>query len=238
MYDGPAQQFPPPPPPPGSAVPAVTRRGGTGRTVAITVAATLAAYAVVAGVVASATLTGGGADPAGAQTGPGVPTEPCAAPSRSQLGGVSARMPTARFSETSASCAWYAEFSDGSLGFLHLAYRLPSAGAADEAAAEATAEAEFELRRNELVDGSDDEYWTMEVLESREVGLGDEAVVSHFREGDDEVGSRAAVLVRAESVLVEVSASEPWEGRSGGTDFSGDEELLLSIAERAVTVLD
>ncbi|GAB2513824.1 hypothetical protein [Nocardiopsis aegyptia] len=237
MYDGPAQQFPQPqavsaPPPP--------RRGGTGRTVAITAAATLAAYTVVAGVVVAMNLTSDGGGMAGPEPEyDELPAEPCTAASRDDLGALSARMPSASFAAESSSCAWQAEFSDGSFGHLRVGFRLPTDGDSEPRVDESAAEGDFEVRRGELVDGTDEEYWTLEVLESRELDIADEAVVSHFREGSfGETSSRAEVLVRVESVLVTVSASEPWEQRSGSADYTGDEEVLVSVAERAVTLLE
>ncbi|MFE3461419.1 hypothetical protein ACFXKD_28070 [Nocardiopsis aegyptia] len=237
MYDGPAQQFPQPqavpaPPPP--------RRGGTGRTVVITAAATLAAYTIVAGVVVAMNLTSDG----GGMAGPRpeyeeLPAEPCTAASRADLGALSARMPSASFAAESSSCTWQTEFSDGSFGHLSIGYRLPTDDENEPRVDESAAEDAFERRRNDLVDGSGEEYWTLDVLESRELDIADEAVVSHFREGSfDVTSSRAEVLVRSESVLVTVSASEPWEQRSGRADYTGDEEVLVSLAERAVTVLE
>lgn len=238
MYDGPAQQFPPPPASPAPPVPPPPRAGGTGRVVVITAAATLAAYAAVAGVVAAVVLTTGegiaGPEPEYAE----LPAEPCTAASRSQLGAVSARMPSASFADDRSSCSWHAEFADGSAGHLRVGYRLPVDDDREPQVDESAAEAEFEARRSELVDGSDGDYWSVEVLESRELDIADEAVVSHFVESDEESSSRAEVLVRVESVLIQVSVSEPWEVRTGRADFTGDEELLIAIAERAVTVLE
>lgn len=235
MYDGPAQQYPQPPAPPAPPPP---RRGGTGRVVVITAAATLAAYAAVAGVVGSIVLGSGegmaGPEPEYAE----LPAEPCAAASRSQLGAVSARLPSASFADERSSCSWHAEFSDGSPGHLRIGFRLPADGDREPQVDESAAEVEFELRRNELVDGFDGEHWSVEVLESRELDIADGAVVSHSVENGEEPGSRSEVLVRVESVLVEVSAHEPWETRTGRADFTGDEETLIAIAERAVTVLE
>jgi hypothetical protein len=214
--------------------------------VAITVAATLAAYTVVAGVVAAVVLTSGGEESAGpVPEYPELPTEPCAIATRSQLGAVSARMPSASFTESNSSCAWFAQFSDGSIGFLRIAYRVPAHDADESEARESSraveeaAEAEFGQRSTELLDGIDD-YWTMEVLDAREFDLADGAVVSHVREGADasDLGSRAVVLARAERVVLEVSMSEPWDQRTGTSDYTGDEDLLISIAERAVAALE
>ncbi|WP_197285862.1 hypothetical protein [Nocardiopsis sp. NRRL B-16309] len=235
MYDGPAQQFPQPPAAPAPPTP---RRGSTGRTVVITAAATLAAYAAVAGVVGAVTLTAeegmAGPEPEFAE----LPADPCAAASRSQLGAVSARMPSASFADERSTCSWHAEFSDGSPGHLSITFRLPLDSDREPQVDESAAEAEFEERRSELVDGSDGDYWTVEVLESRELDIADESVVSHVVESDEESGSRAEVLVRVGSVLVEVSASEPWEVRTGRADLTGDEDVLVDIAERAATSLE
>lgn len=231
MYDGRAQQSPRPP---AAPVPAPTRRGGAGRTVAITAAAVIAVYALVVGAVAAMPFTSGGGGPTGPEPGAGLPTEPCAVPSWSHLAAVSGRMPSATFGEASSSCVWYARFSDGSIGFLSLEYWLPSGAGTDEV----VAEAEFGERSGDLVHGMEWDSWTMEVLESRDLDIADEALLSHLREGDGEVSNRAVVLVRAENILVTVQANESWETRTGASDFTGDEELLISVAERAVTALE
>ncbi|MGW5879998.1 hypothetical protein ACWFMI_25955 [Nocardiopsis terrae] len=236
MYNGPAQQFPQPPAAPPAPPP---RRGGTGRTVAITVAATLGIYTVVAGaVVAVVAATGSGA----AAQGPefeGLPTDPCGVSIGSQLGAVSAFLPSASFSEARSSCGWSVEYADGTYGHLTLAYRHPTGEDGEPLRGESEAEDYYEERSRELLDGNDDEYWSMEVEEARELDFGDEAVVSHYRQGsEDDMSSRAEVLVRVGDLLVEVTANEDWEDRSGRADFTGDEEVLVAIAERAAARLE
>ncbi|GHC97475.1 hypothetical protein GCM10007079_51010 [Nocardiopsis terrae] len=236
MYNGPAQQFPQPPVAPPAPPP---RRGGTGRTVAITVAATLGVYTVVAGaVVAVVAATGSGA----AAQGPefeGLPTDPCGVSIGSQLDAVSAFLPSASFSESRSSCSWNVEYSDGTPGDLFLGYRHPTDHRGEILRGESEAEDYYEARARELLDGDADEYWSVEVQDAGELDLGDEAVVSHYRQGsEDDMYSRAEVLVRVGDLLVEVMADEGREDRSGRADFTGDEEALIAIAERAAAELE
>ncbi|MFD3686891.1 hypothetical protein ACFWTE_18970 [Nocardiopsis sp. NPDC058631] len=205
---------------------------------AITAAATLAAYAAVAGVAGTVMATTGGDRGGPEPQHEGLPADPCSAASRSQLGAVSALLPSASFAEEAVSCTWYAEFSDGTVGVLSVRYRLPLDTEGEPQHDESAAEDEYGSRSADLVEGNDDDYWTVEVQEARELDIADEAVVSHHREGSDESSSTAEVLVRVGGVLVEVSMNEGWESRTGSADFTGDEELLISIAERAVTALE
>lgn len=252
MYNGPSQpqpQYPGPqypgPQPPGQFPPApqnrppAPRRGGTGRTVAINVAATLGAYVLVGGGIWAVTSASGGSG--GTAAGPefdGLPTDPCGVATGSQLGSVGAVLPSASFSEASSSCWWGAEFSDGTHGSLNVTFRFATDEDESPLRGESDAERAFEEESAELLDGDDNDYWPVEVQESRSLDLGDESVVSHYLEGSDEKGSNARVLVRTGELLVEVSAREDWADRAGRSDFTADEETLVAVAERAVAHLE
>lgn len=69
--------------------------------------------------------------------------------------------------------------------------------------------------------------------ESRELDFGEQAVVSYFRQEYEEMHGRAEVLVLVGGVMIEVTASEDWDGAPGRPDFTGDDEALAAIAERA-----
>lgn len=230
MYNGPTQQFPPMAP-----APVPPRR--TGRTVGITIAVTLGVYVLVVGV-AGAVIVG---TDSGSGAGPefeGLPTEPCSAANGSQLGSLSASMPNASFSDTYSSCQWYTEYSDGTQGTLSVSYRLPTDDDHEPLRGESDAQAQYAEEADALLDGEDGEYWTQEVLESRELELGDDSVMSHYREGSDDLTSNAEVLVRVGGVLVSVTAAEPWGNASGRSDFTADEETLIAITESALTLVE
>ncbi len=249
MYNGPPQQFPHQPhqphqphgpgaPVPGQVPPPVPgpdparRRGGTGRTVAVTVAATLAVYALVVGGAWALTSSSGGS-----VAGPefdGLPTDPCSVPAGSELRGVGAVLPSSTFLATSSECRWSAEFSDGTRGAFSVVYRFPVNADGDPERDAARAAETYEEERAGVVDGDAPDYRTIEVLESRTLDLGDESLVSHYLEGSDEPTSIAKVLVRQGDLLIEVAAQEHWEKKTGGADFTGDEETLVAVAERAV----
>lgn len=230
----PPGQYPPGQNPQGRAP--APRRGGTGRTVAITVAATLGVYALAAGAVWMVTSSSG-ASVAGPEFD-GLPTDPCAAATSSELNGIDAVMPSATFSESRSSCWWGAEFSDGTYGSLNVNYRFATDRDDVPLRDESETEEVFADEAADLLDGDGGEYWSIEVEESRTLDLGDESVVSHYLEGGDEKGSNAKVLVRVGDLLVEVSATEDWTDRTGRSDFTADEETLLAIAERAVAQLE
>ncbi|WP_116247980.1 hypothetical protein [Nocardiopsis sp. FIRDI 009] len=233
MQQGPAPYPAPAPPPAG--------RGGTGRIVGITVAVTLAAYAVVAGA-AGAVFALGGSGAAAPEPGfDELPGEPCAAATRSQLGAVSAALPRKGYYEGSVSCDWVAEFSDGTRGRLEVTFRLPlSEGDYEPVADEGEAERYYAGEARELlVEPGSGDGWR-EVVDSDEIDdLGDEALVSHHvGGGEGERRSEARVLVRVGTVLIEVTAGETYDDGTGEADFTDDEELLVAIAERAVGVLE
>ncbi len=247
MYNGPSQPHPHPQPQyPGSQLPGqippgapngppTPRRGGTGRTVAITVAATLGAYVLVAGGIWAVTSSSGGST-----SGPefdGLPTQPCGVATGSQLSSVGAVLASASFSETTSSCWWDAEFSDGTHGLLNVSFRFATDDGDTPLRSESEAEQAFEEESDQLLNGDDGDYWSVDVQESRTLDLGDESVVSHYLEGSDDKGSHARVLVRVGEFLVEVSARENWADRTGRADFTPDEEPLIGIAERAVAHL-
>ena len=230
MYDGPTQQFHAPAP-----APVPPRR--TGRTVGITIAATLGVYVLVVGGV-GAVIAGTGS---GGTAGPefeGLPTEPCSAAGGSQLGSLSASLPNASFSDSSSTCHWYVEYSDGSQGLLFVRYRLPTDDDHEPLRGESDAQEQYAEEADALRDGEDGDYWTQEILEARELDIGDESVVSHYREGTEELTSQAEVLVRSGGMLVAVEATELREQASGRADFTGDEETLVAIAEDALSLLE
>lgn len=230
MYDGPAQQFP-------QTTPAPVPPHRTGRTVGITIAATLGVYVLVVGV-AGAVIAGTGSGGAAGPEFEGLPTEPCSAVSGSQLGSLSASMTNASFSDTSSICLWYVEYSDGAEGVLAVRYRLPTDEDHEPLRGESDAQDQYAEEADVLLNGEDGDYWTQEVLEARELELGDESVVSHYREGGDDMVATAEVLVRVGGVLVEVEASEVGEQASGRADYTGDEEMLIAIAESALTLVE
>lgn len=242
MYNGPSQQFPPPaqpapPPVPGSHFAPPPRRGGTGRTIGITVAATIGVYALVAGGIWLLSPSGASV------TGPefdGLPTDPCAVPTSSQLNSVSARLPSSSLSATESRCSWSVEYSDGTQGSLGVRYWFPMESDNQPKRSSSDIEEAYENRAEQLLDGEseDDGYWAVEVQESRELDFGDQAVVSHFREGYEDLRGRAEVLVLADGVLIEVTSNEVWEETPGRPDFTGDEDTLIAIAERAVNHLE
>lgn len=228
MYHGPTQQFPPP-------APVAPRR--TGRTVGITIAMTLGVYVLVVGV-AGAVIAGTGSGSAAGPEFEGLPTEPCSAASGSQLGSLSAMVATASFSEVGSSCQWYVEYSDGTQGTLSVRYRIPTDDDREPLRGESNAQDQYAKEADALRDGEDGDYWTQEILEARDLDLGDESVVSHYRTGSGELNSQAEVLVRSGGVLVAVEAAEVWEQASGRADFTEDEETLIAIAENALTLVE
>ncbi|MDA2809280.1 hypothetical protein O4J56_01400 [Nocardiopsis sp. RSe5-2] len=236
MYTGPPNvpQAPPQPPPP--------RRGRTGRTVAITAAVTLGAYAVVAGTTGAVLALGGPSAPEGASPrNEDLPEPPCGVPTRAQLDEVGAQLPNASVDENSSDCSWYSEFSDGTLGWLRVSYGLPTDDDGELDRGTRAAEEDFASKSEDLLEESDDEYWTSEVIDSHEPDLGDEALVVHYRWGDsDDLKASSEVLVRVDEVLVRVTANEAGDARggSGEAGFSEDEETLVAVAERAVAALE
>ncbi|MEV2278896.1 hypothetical protein AB0I72_25240 [Nocardiopsis sp. NPDC049922] len=233
MQPGPAP-YPAPQP-----VPPPAPRSGTGRTVGITVAVTLAAFVLVAGAVGAAfALTGSGAATPEPEFDE-LPAEPCAAATRSELGAVSATLGSQSYHDGAVSCDWYAEFSDGTVGYLRVAFRLPTDDDYEPVVDEEAAERQYAADAENLLGETDSEYAWLEVIESDELDLGDESLVSHNVDGpDDEPQSEAEVLARVGTVLVSVTASEPYGNSTGEADFTGDEELLIAIAERAVALLE
>ncbi|WP_211716147.1 hypothetical protein [Nocardiopsis sp. MG754419] len=233
MYNGPPQH---PAPPAGPA--ASTPRRSTGRTIAITVAATLGAYALVIGGV-SAVMLGTGADTASA--GPefeGLPTQPCAAAGGSRLGSLSAHMPQANHTETYATCQWIAEYGDGTDGTLTVRFQIPTDTDNEPLRTEDDAREQYETESERLRKGEDSAHWPMEILDIRDLDLGDESIVSHFREGADDPAGRATVLVRSGALLVSVEARESWHEPTGDPDFTGDEETLIGLAEDALSLVE
>ncbi|WP_017590174.1 hypothetical protein [Nocardiopsis ganjiahuensis] len=242
MYNGPSQQFPPQPQPgphpvPGSHPAPSPRRGGTGRTIGITLAATVGVYALVAGGIwllapSSASVTGPEFE--------GLPGDPCAVPTGSQLNSLSARMPSAQLSAADSRCSWSVEYSDGTRGSLNVRYWFPTDDDNQPKRGSSEVEEAYEDRAEQLLDGTngEDDYWTVEVQESHEPDFGDQAVVSHFREGYEDLRGGAEVLVLADGVLIEVAAKEVGEETSGRPDFTGDEDTLVAVAERAVAHLE
>ncbi len=244
MYTGPPN-VPPPGPPPGPPPqpPRPPRSGGTARTVAITAVITLGAYAVVAGTAGTVLALRTPSAPDGAAPrNEDLPEPPCGVPSRDQLDRVGAELPNALFSESDSTCSWYGEFSDGTLGWLDVSYSLPTDEDGEPERGTRAAEEEFEAESDDLLEESDDTYWTSEVVDSHEPDLGDEALVVHYRWGDPDEGltSSSRVVVRVGEVLVQVSANEARDARgdSGEAGLTGDEETLLGITERAVSALD
>ncbi|SIO90657.1 hypothetical protein [Nocardiopsis sp. JB363] len=235
MYDGPPQGFPQ-----AASAPMRPRRS-TGRTVAITVAATLGAYVLVVGVAGAVIVgTGSGASGAGNET-EGLPSEPCSAGGGSQLGALSASMPNANFGEARSTCQWWVEYSDGTPGVLFVRYRFATDDDERPLRDESDAQELYETESERLLDGDDSDYWSVEVSEARELELGDESVVSHYQEGSDDMVGNADVLVRVGDVLVSVEASEAVESpehRTGRVDFTEDEETLIAMAEHAVTLVE
>lgn len=240
MYDGPPQGFP------QTASAPMRARRSTGRTVAITVAATLGAYVLVVGA-AGAVIVGTGSDASGAgRESTGLPTDPCSA-GGSGLGSLSASIPNANFGEARSTCRWHVEYSDGTSGVLSVRYRFATDDDEKPLRDESDARELYETESERLLDGDDSDYWSMEVSEARELELGDESVVSRYQEGSDDMVGNADVLVRVGDVLVSVEASEASEAfkavesperRTGRVDFTEDEETLIAIAEHAVTLAE
>nr|WP_239648830.1 hypothetical protein [Nocardiopsis chromatogenes] len=239
MYTGPPnvgappQQQPPPPP----------RRGRTGRTVAVTAVITLGAYAVVAGTAGTVlALRAPSATEGASPRNEDLPEPPCGVPTRDQLDRVGAELPNASVDENSSDCSWYSAFSDGTLGWLRVSYGLPTDEDGELDPGTRAAEDEFSSESEDLLEESDDEYWTSQVVDSHEPDLGDEALVVHYRWGgsDDDLTASSRVVVRVDDVLVRVSANEAGDARggSGEAGLSEDEETLLGVAERAVAALE
>ena len=231
MYDGPPQGFTQP-----ASAPQPPKRS-TVRTVAITVAATLGAYVLVGGIVA-AIIVGTGTDASGTgQESTGLPADPCSA-GGSALGALSASIPNANFDKTRSTCQWQVQYSDGTQGVLSVRYRFATDDDEKPLRDESDAQELYETESQGLLDGDDSDYWSVEVSEARELDLGDESVVSHYKEGSDEMAGNADVLVRVGDVLVSVEAAESRENRTGRVDFTEDEETLIAIAEHAVTMVE
>lgn len=230
MYNGAPQGFPGP-----TSVPPPKR--STGRTIAITVASTLGAYVLVGGIVVAITV-GTGSDASGTGREPtGLPTDPCSA-GGSGLGSLSASIPSANFDKARSTCQWQVEYSDGTQGVLSVRYRFATDDDEEPLHDESDAQEQYEVEAEELLDGDESDYWSVEVSEARELDLGDESVVSYYKEGSDEMAGNADVLVRVGDVLVSVEATESWENRTGRIDFTEDEETLIAIAEHAVTLAE
>jgi hypothetical protein len=199
------------------------------------VAATAGVYALAAGGLWL--VSSSGASAAGPEFD-GLPADPCSVATGSQLNSVSARMASAHLSPSASRCSWSVEWSDGTLGSLSVRYRFPVDSDNEPQRSASDVEEEYEERFEQLTDGEGDDYWTVEVQESRELDLGDQAVVSHFREGYQDLRGKAEVLVLADGVLIDVVANEAWEEKPGRPDFTGDEDTLVAIAERAVNSLE
>ncbi|MCY9786489.1 hypothetical protein KIK06_21595 [Nocardiopsis sp. EMB25] len=235
MQQGPAQYPAAPTPPP---VPPPVRRGGTGRTVGITVAATLAAYVAVAGAAGTVFALTGSGTAAPEPVFDELPGDPCAAATGSELGALSAALPGQGYYDGGMRCNWVAEFSDGTVGRLTVSFQLPHDDDYEAVVDEEEAEREYDEEAEDLL--GEAEYQWRDVIESDELdGLGDEALVSHYVVGSgEEPRSQADVLVRVGTVLIEVSAGEAYGSATGEADFVDDEELLIAVAERAVTMLE
>lgn len=178
--------------------------------------------------------------PGAAVAGPefdGLPADPCSVPTSSQLNSVSARLASAHLSPSNSRCSWSVEWSDGSRGSLNVRYRFPTDRDNEPQRSASDVEEGYEERFEQLTEGEEADYWTVEVQESRELDLGDQAVLAHVREGYEDLRGKAEVLVLAEGVLIDVWASEAWDENPGRPDFTGDEDTLIAIAERAVNRL-
>ncbi|WP_156208169.1 hypothetical protein [Nocardiopsis sp. SBT366] len=132
-------------------------------------------------------------------------------------------------------CVWSAEFANGTLGSLRVAYSLPWGDDGPNGGVE-EAQRDFEEKRESLAEGYSSAYRL--VQEARALEIGDESFVTHFLEGSEEQGSVAQVHVRDAEYLVEVTLREVWEDQPSGVDFTLGEEVLISIAERAVDRLE
>ncbi|MDA2805199.1 hypothetical protein [Nocardiopsis suaedae] len=210
---------------------------------AITAAVTLGAYAVVAGTTGTVLALREPPAPEGAAPrNEDLPDPPCGVPTRDQLDGVGAALPNASIEESDSRCSWYSEFSDGTLGWLRVSYGLPTDEEGELTPGTRAAEEEFASDSEYLLEESDDEYWTSQVIDSHEPDLGDEALLVHYRWGgaDDDLRASSRVVVRVDDVLVRVSMEEAGDARggSGEAGLSGDEETLLGVAERAVAALE
>ncbi len=254
MYNGPPQQFPPQHggpgtpgqapraqepggPPPGTRPPAsgpVPGRRGTGRVIAITAAVTLAVYGLVVGGVWAVTSSSGSH-----HAGPsleGLDLDPCAAPGSSDLRSLNAVLASASYSEAGTACWWVTEFANGSPGSLRVTYSVPANEEGERTHDASDTASRFAEERGKLIDGTDGPRG-IEILEGRDLDLGDESFVSHYLAGTDGQGSNATVLVRKAEYLVEIRVLETGEDRSGRVDFTVGEEVIISIAERALSRL-
>ncbi|WP_046472495.1 DUF3558 domain-containing protein [Allosalinactinospora lopnorensis] len=236
-------QMPPPAPQPPK------RRGGVG-VVLVAAAATLAAYLVAAGVLGALAY---GAEPEEPEGTHALPEDPCAGVTHAQLRRVSAEYPEVSFSGdftssgtgsgefNSATCGWYAVFSDGTRGYLSLTFRVP----ADDPKSEAEAEDDYESRSEDYDADADadtesdvDTGWPITVDESRELDLGDESLISFAEEGESPPQATATVLVRHANMSIRVHAAENTEAdNEDRPDLTADEDLLIDIAEQALAGL-
>lgn len=250
MYNGPPQQFPPRPngpgtpgqaprmqdpggPPPVTGPPAsgsTPGRLGTGRVIAITAAATLAIYGLVGGGVWAVTSSSSAFHASPALEG--LDIDPCSGPSNSDLSSVNAALASASYSEAFTACWWSTEFANGAPGSLSVVYSVPENEEGERTRDVSDTSRRFEEERGQLVDGSYS-VRSIEILEGRDLDLGDESFISHYLTGDDVRASNVTVLVRNAEYLVEIRVGETGEDATGRVDFTVGEEVIISIAEGA-----
>ncbi|MEU3021017.1 hypothetical protein ABZ635_26960 [Nocardiopsis sp. NPDC007018] len=201
---------------------------------------TLAAYGLAAGGYWAVTSSSSTAM-AGPETDrPAI--DPCSVPGGSDLRSLSAALPQAAFSEAYAACGWDVEFANGDQGYLGVSFYFPeyeeSSSELDDEEDLPKAERHFDRERTEYLDGDISSYSSLEVLESRELDLGDEALVAHFTRGSEPPVSQARVLIRQGDGLVEVNFREIGDEGGNGVDFTVGEDILIGIAEQALSHLE
>ncbi|MDA0564794.1 hypothetical protein LG943_10730 [Streptomonospora sp. S1-112] len=203
----------------------------------VTVAATLVGIEVTGPLLPSAGTPEGAAAQEEGQRRPrqyALPDDPCAGATVDQLRRLSAVLPATSISvDTSASCAWFAVFADGTRGGLDITYRPGVADSGDAWDAEAAAMRRY--RQDTAQFTAEGSHVTVE--EMRHVpGLGEQSLLVY---ADLNLDARrpsptVMVFVRQDNMNVAVSGYEFSDGTEGDPDYRGDEDVLLGIAARAL----
>ncbi|RNL82443.1 hypothetical protein [Halostreptopolyspora alba] len=230
-------------------MPRPPRRRPRLRVAVVSASVTLAVYLVAAGVVGAVAYTSEPEEPDGDVA---LPEDPCTTVTATQLRRLSAEDPSSSMQAAydgesegfiSASCGWYAEFSDGTLGSLYLSFDVP------DDPAEAKDRYESRAVDYEITTGSESEYGghrEITVEDSRELDLGNESFVVFAEEesvppDENEEPTRQAVArveVRHANANISVRASESVEADNDrNPDLTGDEDTLVAMAEDALASL-
>lgn len=224
------------------------------RVALVTVAVTLTSYLVVAGALGALAYS---AEPGKPEGTVALPEEPCTTVTVAQLRSVSAKHPINNFyrygsEETgsdefsSATCAWYTTFSDGTLGSLSVWFEVPE----DDPESVSEAKDTYRSRAGEYspdIDSTRGEgVREVTVDDLRSPGLGDESLLAFAEHApdsadgqDDESYKVAVLLVRHANILIDITAAEnPEADQDGQPDLTGEEDVLTDMARSALARLE